>query len=280
MKNKSFTLIEILVVIIIIGILVSVVLFSTNDSTEKRKRLEVLTFSEGAKGKNLDSLISEWNFDEGDARDTWGNNNGTVTGATYVTKSENRCVYGGCYSFDGDDYIEILYSSNLNNPNSFTLSAWAKSSIPGSSYTDVGFILDIGEITTNGYGIFTESNKVGGYYNNKSLYSTNPLDTDWHNYVFAYNGTHFRFYRDGKIFANPDVVTVGTIYNYPLRIGAQSKSLARYFYGLIDDVRIYKFALSTSQIKQEYIAGLNSLLANNNISKEEYDQRLNSLSFK
>jgi len=52
------------------------------------------------------------------------------------------------------------------------------------------------------------------------------------------------------------------------------------FKGLIDDVRIYNTALSTSQIKQEYIAGLNSLLANNNISKEEYDQRLNSLSFK
>ena len=205
-------------------------------------------------------------------------NDGTINGATFTTDRKGKA--NSAMSFDGNDYIEILYSSNLNNPNSFTLSAWAKSSIPGSSYTDVGFILDIGAITTNGYGIFTESNKVGGYYNSKTLYSTNPLDTDWHNYVFAYNGTHFRFYRDGKIFANPDVVTVGTIYNYPLRIGAQSKSLARYFYGLIDDVRIYKFALSTSQIKQEYIAGLNSLLANNNISKEEYDQRLNSLSFK
>ena len=52
------------------------------------------------------------------------------------------------------------------------------------------------------------------------------------------------------------------------------------FNGLMDDARIYNFALSTSQIKQEYVAGLNSLLANGSVSKEEYDQRLNNLAQK
>ena len=50
-----------------------------------------------------------------------------------------------------------------------------------------------------------------------------------------------------------------------------------YSSGSIDDVRIYNAALSTSQIKQEYIAGLNSLLSNGSISKEEYNERINSL---
>ena len=49
------------------------------------------------------------------------------------------------------------------------------------------------------------------------------------------------------------------------------------FNGLMDDARIYNFALSTSQIKQEYIAGLNSLLANGNISKEEYNERIKNI---
>jgi len=52
------------------------------------------------------------------------------------------------------------------------------------------------------------------------------------------------------------------------------------FKGYIDDVRIYNAALTTAQIKQEYVAGLNSLLANGSISKEEYDQRLNNLASK
>ena len=62
-----------------------------------------------------------------------------------------------------------------------------------------------------------------------------------------------------------------------LTIGKASYVDVFYWNGLIDDVRFYNAALSTSQIKQEYIAGLNSLLANNNISKEEYDQRIESL---
>jgi len=63
-------------------------------------------------------------------------------------------------------------------------------------------------------------------------------------------------------------------------IGKDSKTISNFFHGLIDDARIYNAALSTSQIKQNYIAGLNSLLASGSISKEEYDQRLNNLASK
>ena len=55
--------------------------------------------------------------------------------------------------------------------------------------------------------------------------------------------------------------------------------MIEFFKGLVDDFRIYNAALSTAQIKQNYIVGLNSLLANGNISKEEYNQRLNNLAY-
>ncbi len=48
---------------------------------------------------------------------------------------------------------------------------------------------------------------------------------------------------------------------------------------MIDDVRIYNAALSSAQIKQNYIAGLNSMLANGNISKQEYNERINNLAY-
>ncbi|MDD4358594.1 MAG: hypothetical protein PHY30_02135, partial [Candidatus Pacebacteria bacterium] len=51
----------------------------------------------------------------------------------------------------------------------------------------------------------------------------------------------------------------------------------RRFTGLLDDIHIYNTALSSSQIKQNYIAGLNSMLANGNISKDEYNQRISDL---
>jgi hypothetical protein len=46
-----------------------------------------------------------------------------------------------------------------------------------------------------------------------------------------------------------------------------------YFLGFLDDIRIYNSAISVSEIKQNYVAGLNSLLQNGAISKEEYNQR-------
>jgi len=53
----------------------------------------------------------------------------------------------------------------------------------------------------------------------------------------------------------------------------------KYFNGLMDDIRIYNTALSSSQIKQNYIAGLNSMLSNGNISKQEYNERINALAY-
>jgi len=283
MENKSFTLIELLVVIVIIGILAGVIIVSVSSSINKANFAKAQAFSNTVQNELLGDLVSEWTFDNPSlpGEDTWGNNDGTVSGATYKTRADGVCVYGGCMSFDGNDYIEVPYNSSLNNPSHFTLYAWGKSNIPGSSYTDTGFIIDIGEISPRGYAIFTSSKRMTGYYNGMFFpYSKNNLDIDWHNYVFTYNGFDMRFYVDGEIQADPYTIGVGTVANNPLRIGAQSKSLSRYWNGLIDDVRIYNTALSSAQIKKQYVAGLNSLLANNNISKEEYNLRIESLSQK
>ncbi len=44
--------------------------------------------------------------------------------------------------------------------------------------------------------------------------------------------------------------------------------------GLIDNTKVYNEALSTSQIKQNYVLGLTSLLRKNMISKEEFNELL------
>ena len=48
----------------------------------------------------------------------------------------------------------------------------------------------------------------------------------------------------------------------------------------IDEVKIYKNYLSNAQIKPNYIAGLDSLLSQVSISKEDYNQRLEALAGK
>jgi hypothetical protein len=44
--------------------------------------------------------------------------------------------------------------------------------------------------------------------------------------------------------------------------------------GYLDDIRIYNTVLSSSQIKRNYIAGLNKLLASEKISKIDYNKRI------
>ena len=81
--NKSFTLIELLVVIVIIGILAGVIIVSTSSSINKANLAKAQSFSNTVQNELLLNLVSEWTFDEGGAQDTWGNNDGTVSGADY-----------------------------------------------------------------------------------------------------------------------------------------------------------------------------------------------------
>jgi hypothetical protein len=50
-----------------------------------------------------------------------------------------------------------------------------------------------------------------------------------------------------------------------------------YLKGSIDEVRIYKSVISASQAREDYLAGLNKLLADSQITQQDYQQRLADL---
>ena len=285
MKTKSFTLIELLVVIVIIGILAGVIIVSTSSSINKANFAKAQAFSNTVQQELLLNLVSEWTFDEdpvGTAKDTWGNNDGTVNGATYQNKASGNCVYGGCYSFNGTtDYIN-REDKILSNVNEITVTVWVRPSKLTGVQTIIcqngPFILDI----TNNK--FSSKNIIHTGSSWVALSGIKPLIlNNWTYLVLTYNSSYVKTYINGE-FDNSVVKTGVLIGNGKFVVGGFSLGRVlpdkQFFNGLIDDVRIYNAALSTSQIKQEYIAGLNSLLANNSISKEEYDQRLNNLAQK
>ena len=280
MRNKSFTLIELLVVIVIIGILAGVIIVSTSSSISKANFAKGQAFSNTVQQELLLNLVSEWTFDEGDARDTWGNNDGTLMGANGLPQIQTKenCVYGTCYLFDGvDDYIDCGPSNKLT-PQYLSISAWFKTSSSGQQSIitkDGSFIL---RKTPSGYIQFVVW--IGGTHRYSNSSYNNVNDNYWHFAVATYDGENIRLYFDGEeqgsgsFYPGTAMSSTGSVL-----IGKRAPTLELWL-GLIDDVRIYNAALSTSQIKQEYIAGLNSLLANNNISKEEYNQRIELLSQK
>lgn len=117
----------------------------------------------------------------------------------------------------------------------------------------------------------------------KGILSDNDIIklNQWQFVVVAYNNSDVRLYYNGlqagkgvytKTDSN-DITIIGRVKNV-------STEFNRCFEGKIDDVRIYNAALSSSKIKQNYIAGLSSMLANQKISKEEHDERLFELASK
>jgi hypothetical protein len=186
---------------------------------------------------------------DGDITDKSKNNlTSTNKGATLTTDVSGNSQ--SAFHFDGKSYIEFTYNQLFNVPQNFSISVWAKSDT--LAFPDVGFIIDVGYVADRGIGLqyWKPGNKMSFYYNNypTDVSSLPILDKLWHHYIGQYNGTNLVFYIDGtKIYDLK--VSNGTIDQYPLRIGAQSKSLGRYWIGSIDEVLFMSSTLTDKQIK-------------------------------
>lgn len=208
------------------------------------------------------SLVGYWSFDEdsGDvASDLSGNgNDGTIHGAKLVDGK-----YGMALEFDGkDDYIHIPNSKILEDltESSFTLEAWAKPlDVPAHTNTN-----------NRNYGIITRPGwHTGLRYTYNKQFSLSLWDSsntvfdlcsqvyepgEWHHVVGVTNDSSKKMYIyvDG-VLANSDSYS-GSSRDYrtlPYRIGAghNSGDYKYHFNGIIDEVRIYNYALSDDEIK-------------------------------
>jgi len=293
MNNKSFTLIELLVVIVIIGILAGVIMISTSSSIDKANIAKLKVFEESVANDLAANMISRWSFDEIHVgvvvKDVWGNNNGMLgdglTSSTYPTyqiESSNNCISGGCYSFDGGDYITVNNSNSLQLKNGLTLSVWAFYN--GGTITP--FRTLVGKPNYSDYGIILEGDgrfRADFYANNlrHAIYMCDYISSPaWFFLTFTYDSAsgNYKVYSNGKLYGQTsttdgEIRVTGSLFY----IGGTPSSY--YFPGKIDDIRIYDTALSSAQIKQTYIAGLDSLLSKGSISKEDYNQRINALAY-
>lgn len=297
----AFTLIELLVVIAIIGILSGLIIVTMSGVTDKANIAKSQIFSNSLRNALMLNLVSEWKFDELASAsngtiitDSWSGKTGTlVTNNGTTEKISSDCVYGKCISLDGSgDYVNA--GTNLDiGLNSFTWAFWAKTA---STSPQIAIHRQASSLTGwNGYfylpqasnanGLFwiTASTYSGGSiyrYINPQVNNSNIVDNRWHYFVGVCDRSQHKppdVYLDGNL-ANSgsggfcdsitDNIPSGNLY-----IGSSVGGVN--FNGLIDEVRFYNSAIPTSQIKEQYYAGLNNLLINGNISKEEYLDRIN-----
>jgi prepilin-type N-terminal cleavage/methylation domain-containing protein len=289
--NKSFTLIEILVVIVIIGILSAFIIVSMAGVSDKANIAKSQAFSNSLKNALLMNLVSEWKFDElatatngATVADTWGGgNNGTLITADANDKlrTGTSCVSGKCLELDGtDDYVDFGNSDSLNNITEYVISFWVKTSqAPGSTvhliWKENAPWKYIGvNLLTNGR---IEFRLYDGTANPAVQTAVSLNDNKYHYIVATRKSGKIYVYRD-TIVAEATDTTSSYVTTQKLIVGTgYGSGGAGPLNGYIDDLRIFNAGLPASKIKENYYSGLNKLLVNNGFGIVEYGQRLGEL---
>ncbi|MHC4106319.1 MAG: LamG domain-containing protein [Planctomycetota bacterium] len=203
---------------------------------------------------NTGRLISWWKLDEGSdntVADSSGNNrNGTLVGDVSWVDG----ITGGALTFDGDgDYVDMAKDPAFDIKNQITVSAWVKVH---------AFDKDWQTIITKGdrawrlqrnwnkntlefacSGLVVPGSDWGPVYGN-----TDVNDGHWHHIVGVYDQQNIYLYVDGNLDASATASGTIRINEEPVYIGENSQMPNRFWNGLIDDVRIYNYALSAEEI--------------------------------
>ena len=289
MKNKSFTLIELLVVIVIIGILAGVIIVSTSSFIDKANITKSKAFENSIQNELGVNMVSRWKLDEINGTvvsDAWGNNAGTLVSSPEL-KLETECITGKCMYFDGlGDGVNCALDFYPDQ----TVSFWFNAEDLSKGEAVLGKTITFGGV--EGFNWMFYRNSWWPVGDLKFLIYYTKTDNGIGNIGPQINfkiGTWYfmtlinEFDGGYKVYTNGELKSESKPADFSSwRHSTSSLYIAdiwNYYKGLIDDVRIYDSVISTSQIKQQYIAGLNSLLAKGSISKEEYEQGLNNLAY-
>ena len=289
--EKAFTLIELLVVIAIVGILAGLAVVNMSGATEAARIAKGKSFSSSVRNSLLANRVSEWNFDEGSGTttvDTIGANNGTLLPALGPAwKLGADCVSGGCLSFDGvDDYVDVgnAIDANIDGTNSKTITAWIKpSSIQVGDHivtkwtmaaTGAGWQFNFGTALKLEFWARNSSATDWNYIANSANFTTGK----WQHAAVTINAGVIKLYKDGAEISGTYLGSALDATNaLSVQIGTRRGSGAEFFDGSIDEVRIYNAALTASAVREQYLAGLDKLLAEGEITQKDYQQRLSDL---
>jgi tetratricopeptide (TPR) repeat protein len=201
-------------------------------------------------------LVAHWTFEEaknGEVLDSTEKGlNGRLIGNAHIVSDVER---GSVLKLPGKgDYVDCGSNEAFDITGAITIAAWTKATEQDGRWAEI--------VTTSNYGLGLYSHKedpnhVGLAYWYKNVWLETELDVDsrWHLIVVLYDGQEFALYIDGKLCDSKRVYGRVVMDTGPLYIGQtrgeDSRNEGRKD-GLIDDVRIYSYALTADEVKMLY----------------------------
>ena len=213
------------------------------------------------------SPVSWWKLDN-NANDSTGAHPGTVRGnPTYSAGNSGQAI-----NLDGDDYIDLGNPTSLDfSTGDWTISAWIKTTQSGTQDENKGTIyakggdqtdgirytLAVNEVTSGLITLTTDDNVTKAQATGETMVNDNL----WHHVAGVRNGTQLLVYVDGQLDGTGTVpagydLSGTTQHNAYIGVITDNRdgTLVKYFVGSLDDVQIYDYALSDTDILS--VAGL------------------------
>ncbi|MCP4608695.1 MAG: tetratricopeptide repeat protein [Planctomycetes bacterium] len=200
----------------------------------------------------IGSLAALWKLD-GDVKDSSGNgNDGTVNGEPSWVEGR----IGGALKLDGvDDYVETDYKTDIPV---WTVVVWVNSPSAPKSASPSGPVNRQANYQINWNHIQETFRGAAGMQVGGNWYAASFGELrggTWYHLAATYDGENIKTYKDGVLITNnSDPSGAPFAENESLKLGRHAIT-RDYFSGTIDDVRIYDYALSESEIKSLHNEG-------------------------
>jgi len=232
-------------------------------------------FSTEASNYTLGSIAAEeigpgpvayWSFDSGYgtvAQDKTANNNdGAITGATW--QSEDMCISGKCLYFDNDDKVQIPSDDDFNS-DTLTIEMWLKLNETGKWF---GIYRAGGDDRWYFY-YDTSANSEFSWFTNTvrhGIYGGTPNVGVWHHFAIVIEPGNQYSYMDGLLIAHTTVSDGLTATSGDIKLGEYGSPGDYSLQGFIDEVKIYNYARSATEIKADYTAGTSGMATSKGVS--------------
>ena len=201
------------------------------------------------------SLVAWYKFDDGSGGVVTDSGPSDIDGTAIGDPAWAEGALGKALVFDGNDaYVNLGNDPKFNITNQITVSAWIKVNAFDRNYQtiiskgDTAWRLQRNAGTDTlefgCMGLPLPSNPTWGGIFGK----INVNDGQWHHALGTYDGRKISLYVDCVLDVSEDVIGCIKTNDHPVYIGQNAEKSGRFWNGLIDDVRIYSYALSADEI--------------------------------
>ena len=221
--------------------------------------------------------LAYWSFDEGVGTTVYDSGqkqkNGSFGSGTSAPswQTEDQCIAGKCILFNGGQTInlpnEIISTTNIRTQG-ITYQAWVKLTNNNQEMLIFGQNISSGYSDSATGGIRIRDNNKASFisYDDSAGYkyadSNTVLETNkWYLITGSFNNTDQKMY----IYVNGKLDNSATVSNTTFsriisndynKFGAiNNNGVSRQFFGYIDEAKIYAYARTATQIKQDYAVG-------------------------